>query len=94
MCDVYAKEATHQECTYLDPLDFGHPSVYESKIDVTNQNILFTVHIHGLEVRPVFDGNPASFMAKDGKVGIGYQSLDNEEYFSLFAGHKPTKFKL
>ena len=56
-----------------------------------NMNISW--NIHGLEVRPTFDGNPQSFMGKDGQVGVGYQSLTSSSYFSHFERKMTTTFK-
>lgn len=41
--------------------------------------------MHGLEVRPTFDGNPLSWLGKDGVVGTGFTSLMNDKYYSLFS---------
>lgn len=41
-------------------------------------------HIHGLEVRPVFDGNPLSWFTPNNIKGAGFQSLYNDNYFSQF----------
>jgi spore coat protein A, manganese oxidase len=40
-----------------------------------------SIHLHGLEVRPTFDGNPLSWLGVDGRVGVGFNSLLNSEYY-------------
>lgn len=47
-------------------------------------------HIHGLEVRPTFDGNPLSSISMDGRFGVGFQSMGNQKYYSLFNNYIPT----
>lgn len=42
-------------------------------------------HIHGLETRPAFDGNPLSWFNNVGDKGVGYQSLNNTQYFYSFS---------
>lgn len=51
-----------------------------------------TTHIHGLEVRPTFDGNPMSSMNMQSQFGVGYQSMLYSEYYSLFNQYEPTPF--
>ena len=43
-----------------------------------------STHIHGLEVRPSFDGNPVSWFTNNGTVGVGYMDLKNKCYFDKF----------
>lgn len=68
-------------CTYKDPTDLGeNPSTYETS-PIGYNNFPVSTHIHGLEVRPLFDGNPLSWFSKKAK-GIGYMSLE-EKYFDV-----------
>lgn len=53
-----------------------------------------SVHIHGLETRPTFDGNPLSFWTTDGSKGVAYYSLTNEDYYEQFENYIPTSFQL
>ena len=39
-----------------------------------------SVHVHGIEVRPAFDGNPLSWFSSNGEIGVGYLS-DDMDYF-------------
>lgn len=56
-------------------------------------HIPLNIHVHGLESRPTFDGNPESFFKKKGVKGIGFQSLLNEEYYKQFSGHYPSSLR-
>ena len=74
-------------CTYKDPTDFGTNFSYSSdqgRIGLTNFPV--STHIHGLEVRPYFDGNPLSWFSHRHR-GVGYMSAE-QRYFHLF-----TKFE-
>ena len=42
-------------------------------------------HIHGLSIRPVFDGNPLSWFSNNGDKGVGFESLNNPQYFNEFS---------
>jgi FtsP/CotA-like multicopper oxidase with cupredoxin domain len=52
-----------------------------------------SVHIHGLEVRPSFDGNPLAWMGRDGAVGVGFTSLLNEDYYANFKDKLTTSLR-
>jgi hypothetical protein len=41
-------------------------------------NVPISPHIHGLEIRPIFDGNPLSWFTSSGSVGIGFNSNTNQ----------------
>ena len=58
-------------------------------------NIPFVTHIHGLEVRPAFDGNPMAWLGKLGEVGPAFNSLLlGEKYFDngLFKNSTKSTF--
>lgn len=61
---------------------------------VSFKHLPIGAHIHGLEVRPTFDGNPLSSMSMEGRFGVGFQSMGNKEYYSLFSNYIPTDFVL
>ena len=70
-----------QGCTYKDPTDLGENSSTYNSSPIGYNNFPTSTHIHGLEVRPLFDGNPLSWFSKQAK-GIGFMSLE-EEYFGF-----------
>lgn len=39
-------------------------------------------HIHGLDVRPAFDGNPQSWFDNKNNEGVGFYSAE-EDYFKV-----------
>jgi spore coat protein A len=51
-------------------------------------------HVHGLEVRPSFDGNPLAWLGKNGKVGMGFTTLSNSKYYGLFRDPMSTSLLL
>lgn len=52
---------------------------------ITKQFIPMSPHIHGLEIRPLFDGNPLGWFNANGDHGPGHSSLlNNEKYFKMF----------
>lgn len=93
-CNIINKDPGERFCTYLDPTNLSYPTSQSSQITINLTNIPVTVHVHGLEVRPTFDGNPLSYMTKGGSVGLGFQSLLDDSYFSQFSSHKPTDFRI
>jgi hypothetical protein len=93
-CTVNKKEQGQRYCTYMDPTNLSYPASPPSQLTVSLKNIPVTAHVHGLETRPTFDGNPLSYMAKGGNVGLGFQSLLDDSYFRLFSNHQPTKFRI
>lgn len=52
-----------------------------------------SVHIHGLEVRPSFDGNPMAWMGDKGAVGVGFTSLLDQKYYSHFKDQLKTSLR-
>ena len=82
---MYRKGEDKDICTYLSPTDNIPRSTYPAKKDfkMSLTNIPLSTHVHGLEVRPTFDGNPMSWIGKGGKLGLGFESiLKGEEYYS------------
>jgi FtsP/CotA-like multicopper oxidase with cupredoxin domain len=43
-----------------------------------------SAHIHGLETRPTFDGNPLGWHNTEGETGPGFNSLFEDSYYSQF----------
>lgn len=68
-------------CTYNLPTNFSFPS---RKVRVNKTQIPVSPHIHGLETRPAFDGNPLSWFNNVGDKGVGYFSLNDSAYFYQF----------
>lgn len=61
----------------------GNPDLLK-ETDITATNWPTSTHIHGLEIRPTFDGNPLSWVANSGLKGIGAMSLDYSCYYDNF----------
>lgn len=70
-------------CTYLDPTDLGENSSSHELSLLGPKNVPTSTHIHGLEVRPYFDGNPLSWISRKGR-GIGFLSYE-QEYFNVLS---------
>ena len=85
VCSIDAKwpyNVPEQEgCTFNDPTAYGYSS---RKVQVNRNQVPTSPHIHGLETRPAFDGNPLSWFNNVGDKGVGYFSLNNSKYFTQF----------
>jgi FtsP/CotA-like multicopper oxidase with cupredoxin domain len=68
--------------TYLDPTNIPHQGTQHARISTSNWPT--TTHVHGLEVRPTFDGNPLTWVSNNGTRGEGAMSLDESCYFANF----------
>jgi hypothetical protein len=93
-CSIDNKAQGQRYCTYLEPTNLSYPTSQASQLTINLTNIPITVHVHGLETRPTFDGHPLSYMTKGGNVGLGFQSLMDDSYFRLFSNHQPTSFRI
>lgn len=93
-CKIENKAPGQRDCTYLDPSNPNYNTAQTSTISINLTMIPMTSHIHGLEVRPTFDGNPLSYVTSNGNVGLGYQSLGDDRYYRLFANFQPTEFDI
>ena len=70
---LHRKNANKDICTYKSPTDHIPSDTFtESDFLISPTNIPVVTHIHGLEVRPTFDGNPMSWMGKEGVLGLGF----------------------
>ena len=74
------------EFTYLDPTESGEED-QERKITIDAENSIVSTHVHGIEVRPAFDGNPLSWFSNKGDRGVGFLSFEMD-YFE-----KPTELE-
>jgi hypothetical protein len=54
------------------------------KVRVDKQHVPTSPHIHGLETRPIFDGNPLSWFNNAGDKGVGFVSLNSSKYLGQF----------
>lgn len=93
-CGINNKAAGQRQCTYFDPTNFSYPTAQTSELTINLTTIPISVHVHGLQTRPTFDGSPLSYMTRDGNVGLGFQSLLDDAYFRLFADYEPTTFRI
>ena len=53
-------------CTYKSPTNHTPYSTHNENFKTGLNNIPMVTHVHGLEVRPTFDGNPMSWLGKNG----------------------------
>ena len=67
--------------TYGDPTAFaadqeaGGDVSGSKRFYMNYMNSIVSTHVHGLEVRPAFDGNPLSWFGnEEPQIGIGYFS--------------------
>ena len=61
-CTVSQKELS-EKCTYFKPTDYIYKTLTHR---ITKDSIPISPHIHGLEVRPTFDGNPLGWFNTNG----------------------------
>lgn len=69
-------------CTYNKPTNYSFST---RKVRVNKTQVPLSPHIHGLETRPAFDGNPLSWFNNVGDRGVGYFSLNDSKYFYQFS---------
>lgn len=74
-------------CTFNQPTNYSFSS---RKVRVNKTQVPISPHIHGLEARPSFDGNPLSWFNNVGDRGVGYFSLNDSQYFYQFS--QPDSF--
>lgn len=68
-------------CTYEDPTNLNYPA---AAVRIDKHHVPLSPHIHGMSIRPVYDGNPLGWFDNAGNFGVGYFSLDAPHYFGLF----------
>ncbi len=68
-------------CTFNQPTNYSFST---RKVRVNKTQVPVSPHIHGLQTRPAFDGNPLSWFNNVGDRGVGYFSLNDSIYYSLF----------
>ena len=66
------KKHKHRTCTYSSPTYHADLNDTLEVVKTNFKKIPMVTHIHGLEVRPTFDGNPLSWIANEGELGVGY----------------------
>jgi len=72
----------NEECSYYSPTNYQGRRVNKHRID--DRAVPISPHIHGLEQRPSFDGNPLAWFNTEGDKGPGFNSLLNKNYYTLF----------
>lgn len=86
-CEIEAKiidqdRPKTEGCTFYEEANLSYPT---RKVRVSKTHFPISPHLHGLEKRPAFDGNPLSWFSNNGDRGPGYFSLpDSTEYFAQF----------
>ena len=89
-CTVHSRlPPTYTEkpgCAYKDPTNLGYKS---STMRIDRMHVPISPHIHGLSNRPTFDGNPLSWFDSNGNYGVGFYSLEDNEYYSQFENSQP-----
>ena len=73
------KKKDHEDHTYFDPTDIRDNFETLEKGQITVDSVPISPHIHGLSVRPAYDGNPLAWFSNSG-VGAGFFSAE-QEYF-------------
>ena len=63
-CFPKQKKKGFEEFTYYEPTDLRDTHDSIEKGEVKLDNVIVSPHIHGLEVRPAFDGNPLSWFGR------------------------------
>ena len=82
-CEIKAK--TDFARTFHTPTDLGNTNWHVQEIQPDYWPSV--THIHGLEVRPNFDGNPLTWISNNQvnqTAGIGFMDLENECYYENF----------
>ena len=89
-----------QGCTFYDPTDLFKVNdklkwTEDLTIAPSLEKTPVVTHLHGMEVRPVYDGNPLSWFTKypdsctdcgdkDDNIGVGFLSEpQDEKYFDI-----------
>ena len=80
------KGKDNYSATYHSPTDLGVNNTFK-KVNMSAKYWPTVAHIHGMEVRPNFDGNPLSWISNNEdtpSAGVGYMNLSNECYYDNF----------
>jgi FtsP/CotA-like multicopper oxidase with cupredoxin domain len=81
-----AKKSRSQ--TFMDPTNITHTMSSKDYMEISGNSWPITMHLHGAEIRPTFDGNPLSWIDnnpfKEGQVGVATFSLDEDCYYNSF----------
>ena len=101
-CSIWAKDTTCDSYTYEDPVLFEQGVTDDAKVFPINvDTTIISTHLHGLEVRPAFDGNPLSWYANHSKnnpekatVGVGYFSADSPYFRNSLSEKMRRRFDL
>jgi len=66
ICTSSAKDIKWKDnqCTYLDPTNYNYDTHHSFR--VRKESVPISPHIHGLEIRPLGDGNPLSWFTNKG----------------------------
>lgn len=80
-CGLHTKK--NAKSTFFSPTHLGNQQQL-NETEITATNWPASTHIHGLEIRPTFDGNPLSWVGNSGSRGIGAMSLDYSCYYDSF----------
>lgn len=56
------------------------PSDFTNSVLTCREAMPHSPHIHGLEVEPIWDGNPQSWWDNNGSIGVGFLALNDPNY--------------
>uniref|UniRef100_A0A1J3DM87 Multicopper oxidase LPR2 n=2 Tax=Noccaea caerulescens TaxID=107243 RepID=A0A1J3DM87_NOCCA len=73
--------------TFVDPTGFTLSTPINHSVRIAPNAWPTTIHVHGAEVRPTFDGNPLSWTDNGdytGHVGVGTFSMTDKCYYEQF----------
>ena len=63
-CTLNQRKKGYETCTYNQPTNLVPNHTHTKTFLMSPANIPVVTHIHGMEVRPVLDGNPMAWMGK------------------------------
>lgn len=78
-CTTTTKPEERGSCSYFSPTDYQ--SEQRGIFRVRQTAVPISPHIHGLEIRPTFDGNPLSWFAPDGSHGSAFHSIHKDSAY-------------
>jgi hypothetical protein len=104
ICNASASDPNH--CTLMSKVDstrtFVDPTTHtsspagEDTMNISYNTWPISTHVHGAEVRPVFDGNPLSWIINNKTLknfGVGTFSLHEKCYFDSFQQSPDANYK-
>lgn len=76
-CTLMSKLPTYKHFAYEDPTT-RPPNNHYKNFTINNLSTPISPYVHGLSVRPTFNGCPLSWFTSKGEVGVGYSTAEKE----------------